>query len=172
MSASPEKKQRVVDEAPVLFYGETKPNGWMSNFYPSAIACPSGAVCATMEHYFHFWKAMHFYDARAARAVIDAKTPKEAKACGRAVRGFVEAEWNDVRETYMLAGLRLKVRQHPEIAKALVATGTAPLGEAAPRDKVWGIGLGVERARAMDPALWPGRNLMGKAWETVRAELV
>src|SRR5215467_11097005 len=43
--------------------------------------------------------------------------------------------------------------------------------EAAPRDKIWGIGLGRENPAVHDPLRWRGRNLLGFALVKVRAVL-
>ena len=53
----------------------------------------------------------------------------------------------------------------------LLSTGNAILVEAAPRDLIWGIGLGDHNERARDPAQWRGRNMLGFALVEVRERL-
>ena len=67
----------------------------------------------------------------------------------------------------MLAGLRLKVQQHPELRAALALTRPAVLAEASPDDVVWGIGCGPTE----DTSRWRGENLLGKLWMKVREEV-
>lgn len=45
----------------------------------------------------------------------------------------------------------------------LLATGDTILAEAAPRDRIWGIGMGKNNPLAQDPANWKGKNLLGFA---------
>lgn len=45
------------------------------------------------------------------------------------------------------------------------------LVEAAGRDTVWGIGLGVNNPKSLDPNLWRGQNLLGFALTQVRDTL-
>ena len=71
----------------------------------------------------------------------------------------------------MLRGNRLKFSQDPELHRALLATGDTLLVEAAPYDRIWGVGLTAGRASAVPEAQWPGTNLLGKALTQVRDEL-
>jgi len=61
--------------------------------------------------------------------------------------------------------------QHPDLLKKLRETGVKPLAEADPRGKFWGIGTSAETSKAKDPALWPGKNMMGKILTDLRTEL-
>ena len=45
------------------------------------------------------------------------------------------------------------------------------LVEAAGRDTIWGIGLGVNNPRSLDPTQWRGKNLLGFVLTAVRQEL-
>ena len=45
------------------------------------------------------------------------------------------------------------------------------LVESAPRDRIWGIGLGAKNEKALDPSQWRGRNLLGFVLTQVREEL-
>lgn len=44
--------------------------------------------------------------------------------------------------------------------------------EASPRDKKWGIGLGIKDSRAKDPKQWPGENLLGRILDEVRDQIL
>jgi len=48
--------------------------------------------------------------------------------------------------------------------------GKVPV-EAAPNDRIWGIGLASADERAAQPERWPGTNLLGYALIEVRRQL-
>lgn len=50
-------------------------------------------------------------------------------------------------------------------------TGTVILVEAAGRDCIWGIGLGKQNPKSLDPTQWRGQNLLGFALTEVREML-
>ncbi len=126
---------------------------------------------------FMLAKALFFDDAETAAKIAAAKSSFEAKALGRQVRGYVDREWEVVREGFMSHVLLAKFDQNPTFAAELKATGDRILIEASPTDRVWGVGLDVEAAAAFAPPgardeiQWPGRNLLGKALMTVRGLL-
>ena len=62
--------------------------------------------------------------------------------------------------------------QNPEMKKALFETYPRTLVEAAPRDCLWGIGLGATNPKALDPSQWRGKNLLGYTLTKVRDELM
>jgi ribA/ribD-fused uncharacterized protein len=70
----------------------------------------------------------------------------------------------------MLDALRAKFSQNQALKDYLLATGDAILVEAAPRDRLWGIGMGENNPDVADQKKWKGRNLLGKALMQVRDE--
>lgn len=95
---------------------------------------------------------------------------KEAKALGRKVRPFDDAVWVAARERIVLEGTLHKFSQHPELARALLATGERELVEASPMDRIWGVGFGRARAGHVSRDAW-GLNLLGKALMEARTVL-
>lgn len=95
---------------------------------------------------------------------------KEAKALGRKVHPFDDAVWVAARERIVLEGTLHKFRQHPALARALLATGERELVEASPMDRIWGVGFGKARAGHVSREAW-GLNLLGKALMEARGVL-
>lgn len=106
-----------------------------------------------------------------AEQILRSSSPSEVKKLGRQVRNFDEEVWIQKRYWTMLEALILKFTFNKDIRAKLLATGDALLVEASPKDKIWGIGLDAERAKQLDPMLWPGQNLLGKALMYTRAAL-
>ena len=130
-----------------------------------------GVTYATAEHWMMVQKARRFQDTEAARAILEATTPAEAKALGRGVRGFDDAAWAGKRFELVIAGNVAKFSAHPALKAVLLETQSAVLVEAAPRDQIWGIGLSASNPRAVTPEHWRGQNLLGFALMQVRDHL-
>lgn len=71
----------------------------------------------------------------------------------------------------MVEVLTVKFEQNPRLKDYLLATGDAVLVEAAPKDRLWGIGMGENNLDVENPKKWLGRNLLGKALMQVRDQL-
>ena len=127
-----------------------------------------GFVYPTAEHYMMAEKARLFGDEETLALVLSAKTPKDAKALGRKVIGFDEQLWLENRFSIVTHANQEKFAQNPELAEFLLNTGAKILVEASPVDAIWGIGLAQDDARARDPNLWPGLNLLGFSLMRVR----
>jgi ribA/ribD-fused uncharacterized protein len=160
----------------VFFWGHTpRADGsvgteCLSQWYPAPFEV-GGLHYASAEHYMMWEKALLFADTEAQARVLMARSPAEAKKIGRAVRGFDEARWAARRSEAVVRGNVAKFEQHPDLRDVLLATEARVLVEASPRDRVWGIGLGVERGRAVGPEGWRGLNLLGFALMEARARL-
>jgi ribA/ribD-fused uncharacterized protein len=142
----------------------------LSQWWPSPFVV-DGVRYATAEHWMMAGKARLFGDAEAERQALDAGSPAAAKRAGRLVRGFDDAIWERERSAIVRAGSVHKFGQNAELRDFLLATGDRVLVEASPLDRVWGIGLASDDARAQDPALWRGLNLLGFALMEAREEL-
>ena len=137
----------------VLFYGwEVTPS------YPITLACfsqwydvkfvdpnYSGVVFRTAEHYMMYRKALLF-DPSVADAIIDAKTPGEAKQMGRRVKNFDREIWDKHADDIVERGNCLKFDQHDGLRRHLFDTGDKTMVEASPTDRIWGIGFSTEEA--------------------------
>ena len=64
-----------------------------------------------------------------------------------------------------------KFSQNPKLLKLLLDTNDSILVEASPKDKIWGIGIGVDHVDFLNSDKWPGENLLGKALMEVRDKL-
>jgi ribA/ribD-fused uncharacterized protein len=128
-----------------------------------------GVTYRSAEHFMMAGKARLFGDDEILATILQAETPADAKKLGRAVRGFDQDVWVKERYDIVVRGNVEKFRQaHRDF---LVATGDKVLVEAAPRDTVWGIGLGKDNPKAQDPRTWRGQNLLGFALMDARAAL-
>lgn len=142
----------------------------LSQWWPASFTV-EGVRYRTAEHWMMAEKARLFGDEHSAAAVLAAESPKEAKAVGRAVRGFDGARWEAAAFDLVVRGSVAKFGQDQQLRDYLVGTGDAVIVEASPLDAIWGIGLAADDPRARRPAEWPGRNLLGFALMQARQVL-
>ena len=71
--------------------------------------------------------------------------PKEAKFAGAHVT--LREDWEEIKEDFMLKGLRAKFSQHHFLKDNLLATGGSILHEDSPWDKYWGYVKGEGKDR-------------------------
>jgi ribA/ribD-fused uncharacterized protein len=110
-----------------------------------------------------------FNDDEALVQILDALDPHTAKALGRTVRGFDNKVWKANARRIVTEGNIHKFSQNDQLKAFLLSTGDTVIVEASPRDQIWGIGLGQDNPRALDPTQWRGQNLLGCALMDVRA---
>jgi ribA/ribD-fused uncharacterized protein len=128
-----------------FFYGHhaSTPLSALSQHHATGFS--EGAVrFATAEHYMMYRKALLF-DPPAAAAILSAASPQDAKRLGRAVANFDSHTWDAACDGIVERGSFLKFTQNPE-AHAQLASTEGLLVEAAPRDRIWGIGFGEKDA--------------------------
>lgn len=163
----------VITMNTVFFWGcRDKDKGFLSNFYQTRFT-DNGTTYCSSEQYFMKKKQEMFDPSNEAlsREIMQATAGTKIKALGRRVKNFDEAKWNTVKAEIMTRGILLKFSQNVTIRNLLIATGDSILAEAAPRDKIWGIGLSETAARQLSPEQWPGQNLLGRSLMQVRTEI-
>ncbi|MBY8821378.1 NADAR family protein [Sphingomonas colocasiae] len=130
-----------------------------------------GTTYPSAEHWMMAEKARLFGDDQIAREIIVASSPKQVKALGRQVKGFVEPEWDREKRGIVARGNLAKFAQNAGLRDFLLSTGDRILVEASPVDRIWGIGLAADDANAHNPLEWRGENLLGFVLMDVRDEL-
>lgn len=122
----------------------------------------------TAEHWMMANKARLFGDVKTLNEIMSTDSPRDAKKLGRKVRGFNPDVWTEKCFGIVVQGNYLKFSQNEAARDHLLKTEGRILVEASPYDQIWGIGMGQEDARATNPALWEGKNLLGQALMVVR----
>lgn len=130
-----------------------------------------GLTYANAEQYMMAAKARLFADEVTLAQILAEEDPSKVKALGRQVKGFVDSTWAAARFDAVTAGSIAKFSSSPALRAYLLSTGDEVLVEAAPRDRIWGIGLGRENPLVSEPARWRGQNLLGFALVRARTAL-
>lgn len=139
----------------LFFYRASHP---FSNFFPSKFVV-DGVLFHWAEQYIMYRKALHFGDSESAQKILKAFSPAECKKLGRQVRGFEESSWARVRQQVAFDTILFKFQNNRKLREVLLQTGSALLVEAAPADRIWGIGFSEQDALAYR-FQW-GENLLG-----------
>jgi len=117
-----------------------------------------------------YHKALLFDDSDVATQILAATKPIEVKALGRQVKNFDDKIWVENRYRIVKEGNILKFTQHLDLKEKLLMTKGKMLVEAAPRDRIWGIGYGAKNALA-NKDKW-GLNLLGQVLVEIRDEML
>lgn len=88
----------------------------------------------------HYYQAMKFDDDAYRERIRQASHPSKARKLGRSRWKKRRRDWRQVKLTVMTRGVYIKCRTHPEIAQALLATGSQLLVENSNYDYFWGCG--------------------------------
>ena len=156
----------------LFFWGHTEKDqltkACFSQWYPAEFEV-DGVAYKTAEHYMMAGKARLFEDQEILEKILIASSPIEAKKLGRAVKNFDPEKWNEKGFEIVVEASVAKFSQDPALKEFLLNTGDKVLVEAAPRDRIWGIGLGQNNEKAQNPETWRGRNLLGFALMKARS---
>lgn len=155
----------------VLFWGD---EDIFSNFHPAKFIFHVGEDIqfTSSEQAFMYMKARFFDDLDAAKKVLEAKTPYEAKKIGRTVKNFDEAMWSTVSELVMYDVNAAKYSQNLGLFEGLIATRGKELVEASKFDKIWGTGFAEDDTRGHDKSNWPADcNKLGRVLTRLRDDM-
>eukprot|EP00045_Choanoeca_perplexa_P007388 m.66466 g.66466 ORF g.66466 m.66466 type:complete len:163 (-) comp14056_c0_seq1:2221-2709(-) len=159
----------MAESTRIYFYGHSKgPYPMFSNFYPAEFDY-EGHHFHSSEQALMYGKAIVMGDQASAQTLLRTTKPAACKALGRKVTPYDDDIWAAKREAIMADILECKFGQDAELKALLLKTGTAIIAEASPRDRTWGIGIGVEAAQR--GRKWNGTNLLGKALMEARKRL-
>lgn len=88
---------------------------------------------------------------------------------GKAARETVHDEMPGTVKERMAA---YDVSNRKVVSTEVIRDSNVILVEAAGRDTIWGIGLGMNNLKAQDPYCWRGLNLLGFVLTSVRSQLI
>ena len=138
-----------------------------SNFYPHAFFY-RGVKLPTSEHHLMREKARLMGDEHAMALIKAAPTALAAKRLGRKVKPWNQGLWDDNCDQIMEDILEAKFNSTSAMREYILGI-EGHFYEASPKDKVWGIGIGVQQAMAGVPH--NGQNKLGLALDRARARI-
>lgn len=162
----------MLDERSFIgFYHENEEYGCLSNWYPASFEY-AGIKYANSEQFMMYQKMRTFGHFDIAEKIRMTTDPQECKKLGRTtISNWDEEFWDSVCYSIVKRGVKAKFAQNPDIRKQLIETGSALLAECSPKDKNWGIGLGIDDSRVFNISEWTGKNYLGRILMEVRDEL-
>ncbi len=107
-------------------------------------------------------KASLFHDLKIFNQIIKADTPMKTKKLGRKCK-FDQKIWNNYVCSIAKYVVYQKILSVPGLKQILLDTGDEIIAEAAPRDRIWGIGLEKNNTNCNFPSKWKGCNILGWA---------
>ena len=154
----------------VYFHHQDGRHGCFSQFARADFKDGRGNAYTCAEQYMMAEKARVMDDGHTLARIMECGyDPDRIKALGRAIQPWIQSRWEDHRYEVVLAGNLLKFAQNHKLLSHLLSTGDHTLAEAAPYDRIWGIGISVDAAES--GAAWRGENLLGKALMQARTQL-
>merc|ERR1719310_2327153 len=153
------------------FFRDMVPYEFILPEYARIEGLPSTVEVEFSEKAIMLVKAGLFKDSEMFRAITKAEDPAAAKKMGKGVRNFDADLWEQHLEETAFQCVLQKFASSARLRKLLLQTGDKILAEAAPNDRIWGIGLATSDDRAYYPQKWCGRNVLGKALMAARSRL-
>ncbi|CAE8719525.1 unnamed protein product [Polarella glacialis] len=179
-----EPREELGSEKVLGFYGHhpTRPFCEFSNFYwhDFEFTLPEFARrqgfdsvvrCETSEKAIMLTKAALMGDLNTFIEIKASHDPSSTKALGRRVKPFDARLWDDRVQEVAFQVVLQKFASSELLKEKLLSTGDKIIAEAAPNDRIWGIGMDCSDPRLQDPAQWQGQNILGSALMRARTDL-
>ncbi|KAK4198095.1 hypothetical protein QBC40DRAFT_256363 [Triangularia verruculosa] len=126
----------------------------------------------TAEQFMMYLKAVQFEDLAIGKKILATSDPRAQKKLGRQIKGFNDAEWDQIKQEVVVRGNMAKFGQSERLRGVLLGTGDRELVEAASNDRIWGIGFTEKQVveGQVDREAW-GENRLGRALMEARKRL-
>jgi ribA/ribD-fused uncharacterized protein len=163
-------------EDKILFYSDKNTYGYLSNFYECNFTDNINNYNCSEQYFMK--KKQELFDPTnliLSNKILLNNDPKKIKQFGRQVKNYNEEIWNNSRYEIMKNGLRFKFSQNQNIKQKLLDTFPKNLYEASPYDNIWGTGyIALDTLNLINDNKQNklGQNLLGKALEEIRFDLI
>ncbi len=129
---------------------------------------------SSAEQFMMYHKCLLSLDFESALEVLSTKDPKKQKQIGRSLKMKEEIleTWKVFKTSVVYDANKAKFTQNEDLKQMLLETKGTTLVEAAPNDKIWGIGLAEDDPRAQKRETWQGKNLLGEILTRIRTEML
>ena len=149
------------NETHIIFSGELSP---YSNFHHSPFNMNGQRF-----QWIQYQKALTFGDSYTANQILQAETPLECKKLGYTINGVDKEKWSNIGYDKCFDGIREKFLQNPPLLSMLKTTSPKILAEAT-HDRIWGTGIRLHDACALDTEKWAGPGWLSRMLHTIRCE--
>jgi ribA/ribD-fused uncharacterized protein len=153
------------------FYIHSHPFEFILPDFAQRANFPKSVWCEFSEKAIMCTKAALMNDRETFLEIERAEKQAKAKSLGRQVKNFDEKLWQHYLEDLAFEVEKQKFASAKFLRELLLSTGDAVLVEAAPNDRIWGIGLKGSDERVIDQSQWQGRNVLGYALMRAREYL-
>ena len=145
-------------------------NSPLSNHFPSPFKI-NGESFGCLEQYMMVEKARTFGDQEAEVKIMHETSPIRQKQAGKNIKGFKRDIWEQAAEEKVLPGLLAKFQQNQVCKELLLSTNNNSIIEANSNDSFFGAGISLRSPDLWNTSVHPGKNVMGKMLQQVRARL-
>lgn len=159
-----------LDEKYLFFTGSMLSN-WAEGKFTATLPDGTETEFTSAEQHMMASKAVFFNDMESLEKIMSTNDPSRQKSIGRKVKNFKEDAWLDASFDIVAHGVYSKFSQIPEFREGLLETGDRILVEAAPWDKIWGIGMDMRHPDINDEDKWQGTNWLGKVLMRARKRI-
>ncbi len=122
------------------------------------------------EQFMMYHKAIIFLDIAIANKIMTTSNARKMKELGRRIKDYDDDVWRYHRSNVVYAANFLKFDQNENLMGELIETMGTTLVEAAPNDKIWGIGMAADNSKSQKRKTWEGKNLLGEILTLLRME--